>query len=1020
MYIFLPLCILYVWHDLFTGSVLGRNKVMLKKDLPFVNVLYLKGRKRKNRRNAKLQVGKQHDYIAFNPMDGGKKGKVLLKKRHSNLHKNTHGKEDHGNRGKGQFFKNICALINLEHDEKTKELQRLKINNYRLVVDRINCKDVNGYDFYGKQSEDAVFEKREITQLVEAYWLTMLRDRCFFSFLKNKKSLIFSVSAGVDSLSLLYSFLFVIYKIVVTISKKKDTNNVSLENEINSVYTYTHEDIDRIIYSNNVPNIFFFTSILKKITVLYCNHKTRVECNEERKFLRDICKKHDLKFKMKILTKSNLHKLRRKEGHNQENIHGNNFLQLARMWRRNSYVDLSNQICKESSTNANEVKGARRDDINATNGEQTDTLERGLLPREPGRKWIKYTYKEYISDVDNCIRKTYKKNIVSILLKRKEQVDGVAHLVSNQAADGVANLVSNQAADGVANLVSNQAADGVADGAASYRYFRQNRTRGSRKIKSVVFIGHHNNDNNETVLFQFFRGVYIKNLKGIKFLTHLKNCLLYRPFLKLSKISLYNYMISIKKKWMFDLSNEKLCISRNFLRNVVIPNISLVLKNKRDVENSLDTFSKKSYNDMIISESQINYNKEFPIKNAEKNKMVNEHNRELQNCHVYIYPSLDKRLKNLMSQINSVEKHLTYYSNMFKNYIMSKYYGYRDSNSNDGTIFMEEYTKMQDKIYNSFFFGKNMNNLIRINRIMYENNFFFKIFNFLEFLLLPSKLIRIEVLYDLILKNTNVRLSYSHIERVYESIFSFVSNYLNSDGNIKRTPLSCSSFPSFGGKCIGTENHNHGARGEHVHESTEMCQRQGEKQKYKVININSRNKILVHNYLFRILNRSDEERNTLNSSIRQYKEKSSIVYIYDDLSAEVTRMNIKNVPMDGLKNSYLIIKKRKKKKKEKFHIHIRYLRKEDYIYYEKKMIKATKFLSTRNIPYIYKYALPVVEISNFKKNCILFFFLFQELKNEYFSVRQSVHKKNAKNYFIYSVKFGYGTPHPVFLKTALC
>ncbi|SBS80930.1 conserved Plasmodium protein, unknown function [Plasmodium ovale curtisi] len=947
---------------------------MLKKDLPFVNVLYLKGRKRKNRRNAKLQIGKQHDYIAFNPVDGGKKGKVLLKERHSNLRNNTQGKEDHGNGGKAQFFKNICALINREHDEKTKELQRLKINNYRLVMDRINCKDVDGYDLYGQQSEDASFEKREITQLVEAYWLAMLRDRCFFSFLKNKKSLIFSVSSGVDSLSLLYSFLFVIYKIVVTIAQKKETNNVSLENEINNVYTYTHEDINRIIYNNNIPNIFFFTSILKKITVLYCNHKTRVECNEEKKFLRDICKRHDLKFKMKILTKSSLHKLRRKEGHNQENIHGNNFLQLARIWRRNSYVDLSNQICKEISTNVNEVKDERREDINATNGGQTDTLERGLLPREPGKKRIKYTYKEYISDVDNCIRKTYKKNIVNILLKGKEQVDGVADMISNQGADG----------------------------ADSYRYFKQNRTRGSGKIKSVVFIGHHNNDNNETVLFQFFRGVFIKNLKGIKFLTHFKNCLLYRPFLKLSKISLYNYMISINKKWMFDLSNDKLSISRNFLRNVVIPNISLVLKNKRDIKNSLDTFSKKSYMD-IISESQINYNKEFPIKNAEKNKMVIEHIRELQNYHVYIYPSLDKRLKNLMSQINSIEKHLTYYSNMFKTYIMNKYYGYRDNNSNDGTIFMDEYTKMQDKIYNSFFFEKNMNNLITINRIMYQNNVFLKIFNFLEFLLLPSKLVRIEVLYDLILKYTNVRLTYSHIERVYESIFSFVTNYLNGDGNRKRTPLSCSSFPFLEGKYMGGENHNPGARGEHVHESTEIRQRQGEKQKYRVININRSNKILVNNYLFRIFNRSDEERNTLNSSLRQYTEKSSIVYIYDDISVKVTRMNIKNIHIDGLKNSYLLIKKRKKKKKEKFHIHIRYLRKEDYIYYEKKMIKATKFLAIRNIPYIYKYALPVVEIANFKKNSILFFFLFQELKNEYFSVRQSVHKKNAKNYFIYNV-----------------
>ncbi|CRG98181.1 conserved Plasmodium protein, unknown function [Plasmodium gallinaceum] len=902
MYLYL---FLYIIFSCYTKCIIIKN---VQKNALFLKPFQLRYKKIKS---INLNTEKQISDIVLYPLN-----KKVLKK--NNFCNNGENKYTKGYRK--SLFNNICSLINVENDEKTREIEELKINHNLAIND------------FSSSSSISSIERQEVIQLIEAYWLLALKNEFFFKFLKKKKNLIFSISSGVDSLSLLYSFIFIIYKILITIAYKDD-NYISLLNKINNVYSYSYEDISNLISKPNFQTNFFF-SILKNITVLYCNHKTRIECNKEKVFLKNICFRYNLKFKTKLLTKKSIDKLKNKNK--------NSFLLLARIWRRNSYIDVSDEISKKN--NIEKFKILKKNEEKENNSYELRNLGKLI-------KSFNYTYKNYISDIDNFIKLTNKKHMTIILLKNNNK--------SFKKTNKILNL-----------------------------------------IKSFVFLGHNKNDNNETILFQLFRGVFIKNISGIKFLTNFKNCFLYRPFIKLNKIFLYKYMKYINKKWLFDKSNEKLSPSRNFLRNIVIPNISFILKDKRNIKNDLDTFSKNDIKNIDIT--HINYNKEFFDKNN-CNKNVNDtkskslvlnnnlnttnvldENSELRICNNYIYPSLDKRLKNLLNQSVNLDNYLNYYNSIFNIYIKSKYY---DNNSTINNIFVKEYMNMQNNLYNSFFLQENINHLIKINKIFYQHNFFLKIFNLLEFLVLPSKFIRIEILYNIIKKYTNVSLSYSRIEKIYQILFSFVQNHLKDTECIKKTKEE-SSYITSEEKLIEERKKKINKIKKH-------------NKKIKIVNLNLQCKILVNNNFFRVLNSTDEKKKKKSF---HFKDKSSHVFIHDDISAMIERINKKNIKKENT-NIYLLIKKRKKKKKEKFNIHIRYLKKGDLVFYEKKLVKVTKFLSKYNIPYIYKISLPIIEITNFSKNNIIFFFLFKEIKNKNFCIREFIQKKNMKNHFIYSIRF---------------
>ncbi|ETW27251.1 hypothetical protein PFFCH_05335 [Plasmodium falciparum FCH/4] len=778
------------------------------------------------------------------------------------------------------FFKKFCSFINMEYDETTKDLEELKIN--KRLKNNNNDNNNNNNNMYDNKSNNihnnnnnnsdnlikCIKKNQDVLQLVEGYWLLTLKNKYMFSFLKKKKKIIFSVSSGVDSLCLLYSFIFVIYKILISMIYK-NKSYFGFMNKINSVYSFTHEDIIDIIkeyrYENNVS---FFLSILSKIIVIYCHHNTRKECTSEMYFLKNICKKFGIHFKSKKLTEKSIQKLnvinlKTKKKNYESNVNKKininmmknkkNFLLLARTWRRNIYVHLSNDILKRDMNNNIYHNNKMKDSHNNNNNNDNNNTSM----KDPLNKLDAYTYEKYIYDINNYIKITNKKCITNVLIKKESfskeySNDSIMRKKKKEGLlfNNIMNLQNNNI-----KIINNTCSNNI----YNMKYtnvFLNKYCILKKKIKSIVFLGHHQNDNNETVLLQFFRGVFLKNLRGIKFLTYYKNCLLYRPFIKLNKLHLYRYMQLINKTWNFDSSNNNMSISRNFIRNVVIPNITHMLKDKsyknRENHNIDKEINEKNDKHMLDDNVCVDYHDETPLHNKKemnkydhveisKNNIVNKNN-ELKNQHVYVNTSLDRRLKNVLRQTTNLENYLNYYDNMFFTYLKKKYYKrcmsttkkitheeetytnvhdthngniknkrnitkihksyntYKNSDINlinrnvhlkknikcynyqdAHNIFMNEYFKMQNNLYNIFFPRYNMETLIKINKKLYEKNIYLKIFNFFELLLLPSKLIRLEILYNIIRKYVKVNIKYAKIERIYEQMIAYINEYIKRD-----------------------------------------------------------------------------------------------------------------------------------------------------------------------------------------------------------------------------------------------
>lgn len=97
--------------------------------------------------------------------------------------------------------------------------------------------------------------------------------------------------------------------------------------------------------------------------------------------------------------------------------------------------------------------------------------------------------------------------------------------------------------------------------------------------KKQVLLGHHIDDQTETVLFKIIRGTGIAGIAGMpqkrEHKTQYGTFDIIRPFLKdLAKTDLYEYASHNNVKFIEDSTNEDNYFSRNFLRNKVIPLIT--------------------------------------------------------------------------------------------------------------------------------------------------------------------------------------------------------------------------------------------------------------------------------------------------------------------------------------------------------------------------------------------------------------------------------------------------------------
>ena len=102
-----------------------------------------------------------------------------------------------------------------------------------------------------------------------------------------------------------------------------------------------------------------------------------------------------------------------------------------------------------------------------------------------------------------------------------------------------------------------------------------------------LLTAHHADDNNETLLMNFFRGTGLHGLTGIPVsYGHIK-----RPLLSFTKEELLQYAAENKLQYRDDSSNQSSKYTRNFFRNELIPAIENVYPQvKQNLQDNIDRF----------------------------------------------------------------------------------------------------------------------------------------------------------------------------------------------------------------------------------------------------------------------------------------------------------------------------------------------------------------------------------------------------------------------------------------------
>ncbi|KTD51803.1 cell cycle protein MesJ [Legionella quinlivanii] len=88
---------------------------------------------------------------------------------------------------------------------------------------------------------------------------------------------------------------------------------------------------------------------------------------------------------------------------------------------------------------------------------------------------------------------------------------------------------------------------------------------------TCILLGHHRDDQAETLLLQLFRGAGIEGLSAMPAWRSLGKGLLFRPLLDYTRAQIELYAINHKLSWVDDESNQETHFSRNYLRHSILP-----------------------------------------------------------------------------------------------------------------------------------------------------------------------------------------------------------------------------------------------------------------------------------------------------------------------------------------------------------------------------------------------------------------------------------------------------------------
>ncbi len=150
----------------------------------------------------------------------------------------------------------------------------------------------------------------------------------------------------------------------------------------------------------------------------------------------------------------------------------------------------------------------------------------------------------------------------------------VHHGLSQNADDWAEHCLSVSGQFGVACQVkrvhlSGIAGRGIEDRARAARY-----QAFSEMGVPLVCLAHHAGDQSETVLFNAFRGAGLSGLAGMRPTRQRAGLMLLRPLLNVSRVTLESYAEQHGLRWIEDESNEDLRYARNFMRKVLMPQVT--------------------------------------------------------------------------------------------------------------------------------------------------------------------------------------------------------------------------------------------------------------------------------------------------------------------------------------------------------------------------------------------------------------------------------------------------------------
>ena len=137
---------------------------------------------------------------------------------------------------------------------------------------------------------------------------------------------------------------------------------------------------------------------------------------------------------------------------------------------------------------------------------------------------------------------------------------------------------------------------------------------------SILFMGHHLDDTIETFFLRSMRGTRLEGLTSIPRERNLGRGKIVRPFLDLTKTEILKKAKEDKLKFVNDLSNRDNSFDRNYIRNIVLPelekrwpsyrkNLKQLIENLRETKDLLSIQRKIDFDQVKVKKNQISINK---------------------------------------------------------------------------------------------------------------------------------------------------------------------------------------------------------------------------------------------------------------------------------------------------------------------------------------------------------------------------------------------------------------------------